>query len=224
MPRTGIARMSSLLAEVVVQLRSAIDQLDGLAVRATRAAEDVTQAHSRYVNIGKGSDHAKLRAAVTQSRTGADKAHRLARLCSDAARHVSAYLNVIVPGSVPQPTAAVSGPPSGEDLMADSDRRDLARDRTRGVLNRAVGKADELQEHAENAVDATQQLIRLSKDPKGPSGTQSTGTGTPVVPSPAPRPKIDSAEAAGNLVVVGLLAGMGARWFAVAATVYSPGS
>ncbi|GGM61793.1 hypothetical protein GCM10011608_53660 [Micromonospora sonchi] len=205
--------MSGLLAQVVAQLRSAVEDLDALAVRASRAATDVAEANARYTTVGRGSDHPSLRAAVTHSRTGADKAHRLARLCSDAARQVGAYLNVIVPGSVPQPAAA-SGPPSGEELMADSDRRALARERMRGVLNRSARKADELQDHATNATEATQKLIKLFRDPKGPAGTHSSGTGTQTIPGTTPRPKIDSAEAAGNLVVVGLLAGMGARWFA----------
>ncbi|BCJ59161.1 hypothetical protein [Micromonospora endophytica] len=208
--------MSGLLAQVIAQLKSAMDQLDAVAVRATRAATGVAEANTRYVAAGRGSDHPTLRAAVANSRTGTDKAHRLARLSSEAARNVSAYLNAIAPGSAPQ-AAAASTPPSGEELVADSDRRDLARDRMRGVLHRAARKADELQERAAEAVDSSHKLIKLLKDPKGPSGTQSTGTGTPVVSSPAPRPKIDGAEAAGNLVVVGLLAGMGARWFMIAA-------
>ena len=94
--------------------------------------------------------------------------------------------------------------------MADSDRRDLARAKMRGLLTRSVRKADELQEQAAKATDATQQLIKVFRNPKGPSGTQSTSTGTPTVPGPRPRSKIDGAEAAGNLVVVGLLAGVAA--------------
>ncbi|GIJ07898.1 hypothetical protein ACFFMR_05780 [Micromonospora andamanensis] len=206
--------MSGLLAQVVAQLRSAMDQLDSLAVQATRAATDVAEANARYTAAGQGSDHPTLRAAVTGSRTGVDKAHRLARLSSEAARNVAAYLNAIAPGSMPQTSAALSGPPSGEDLTAESDRRDLGRQRMRGVLNRSVRKADELQDHAVNATDATQQMINILRGPKGSDGTHSTATGTPTIPSPTARPKIDSAEAAGNLVIVGLLAGVGARWFA----------
>ncbi|WBB49838.1 hypothetical protein O3597_04990 [Verrucosispora sp. WMMA2044] len=184
-----------------------MDQLDALAVRASRAATDVAEAHTRYTTVGTGSDHPSLRAAATHSRTGADKAHRLARLSSDASRHIGAYLNVIAPGSAPQQTVA-SGPMSGEDLLADSDRRSLARDRTRGFLNRTLRKADDAQDTASSATDSLQQWAKALRDLNGPSGTQSAGTGTPTVPQPAPRPKIDGPEAAGNLVVVGLLAGV----------------
>ncbi|MGC4874823.1 hypothetical protein ACLQ26_00955 [Micromonospora sp. DT43] len=202
--------MSSLLAQVVAQLRSTIDRLDALAVQANRAATDVAEGNARYAGVGRGTDHPKLRAAVSQSRTGADKALRIARLSSDAARNVADFLNVIAPGSAPQSAAAASGPPSGEDLLADSDRRDIARAKARGWVNRSLRKADDLQEHAANATDKTQKLIKVFTNPNGPSGTQSTGTGTPTVPASAPRARIDGAEAAGNLVVVGLLAGVAA--------------
>ncbi|MGC5332225.1 hypothetical protein [Micromonospora sp. DT62] len=200
--------MSSLLAEVVAQLRSTVNQLDGLAVRATRAAEDVGQGNALYAEVSRGTGHPQLRAAVTHSRTGVDKAHRLARLSSEAAKHVSAYLNAIAPGSAPQQATSEAVHPSGEELLADSDRRDLARAKTRGFLNRSVRRADEAQEQASSATDALQQWAKALRDLNGPSGTHSAGTSTPPAPGPTPQPKIDGAEAAGNLVVVGLLAGV----------------
>ncbi|GIJ76273.1 hypothetical protein SAMN05443287_102211 [Micromonospora phaseoli] len=199
--------MSSLLAQVVAQLKSAVDQLDNLAVRATRAASDVAEANARYTDVGSGSNHPALRAAVTHSRTGVDKAHRLARLNSEAARNVAAYLNAIAPGSVPQ-SASPSGPPSGEELMADSDRRNRSHTRVGGFLNRSLRKADDAQDLASSATEALQQGAKALRDMNGPSGTQSAGTATPSAPGPTPRPKIDGAEAAGNLVVVGLLVGV----------------
>ncbi|GIJ09990.1 hypothetical protein ACFFMR_25280 [Micromonospora andamanensis] len=202
--------MSGLLAQVVAQLTSAIDQLDALAVRASRAATDVAEAHARYTAAGQGSDHRSLRSAVTHSRTGADKAHRLARLSSDAARQIGAYLNVIAPGSVPQ-QAAASGTPSGEDLLADSDRRALKRAKMSGYLVRSVRRADDVQEHTSTATDTMQQSISMFRDPKGPSGTHSTGTATPTAPSTSPRAKIDAPEAAGNLAVLAVLAGVAAH-------------
>ncbi|MCX5066849.1 hypothetical protein OOJ91_13440 [Micromonospora lupini] len=200
--------MSGLLAQVVAQLRSTIERLDAVAVQANRAATDVAEGNARYAGVGRGTDHPKLRAAVSQSRTGADKAHRIARLSSDAARNVADFLNVIAPGSAPQSAAAASGPPSGEDLLADSDRRDLKR---RSFLERSVRRADDIQEHVSAGTDALQKGAKALRDFDGPSGTHSTGTGTPSVPGPPARPKIDGAEAAGNLVVVGLLAGVAAH-------------
>ncbi|GAB3841122.1 hypothetical protein GCM10029963_11420 [Micromonospora andamanensis] len=200
--------MSGLLAQVVAQLRSAVDQLDSLAVQATRAATDVAEANARYTAAGQGSDHPTLRAAVTGSRTGVDKAHRLARLSSEAARNVAAYLNAIAPGSMPQASAALSGPPSGEDLTADSDRRDLGRAKAGGFLTRSLRRADDAQDMASSTTEALQPWAKALRDMNGPSGTQSSGTATPTAPAPTPRPKIDGAEAAGHLVVVGLLAGV----------------
>lgn len=208
--------MNDLLGQVVAQLRSTIDRLDAIAVQADRAATDVAEGHKRYSTLGRGTDHPKLRAAVNQSRTGADKARRIARLSSDAARNVADFLNAIAPGSAPRSAAVDSGPPAGEELLADSDRRALARARARGWVNRSLRKADDLQEHAANATDKTQKLIKVLANPKGPSGTQSTGTSTPTAPPPTPRAKIDGAEAAGNLVVVGLLAGVAANRLAAA--------
>ncbi|MEV4495990.1 hypothetical protein AB0J84_09815 [Micromonospora arborensis] len=176
--------MSSPLAQVVTQLRSTVDRLDALAVQASRAATDVAEGHALYADVGRGTDHPKLRAAVSQSRTGVDKAHRLARLSSDAARQIADFLNAIAPGSARQPAAGPSGSPSGEELLADSDRRDLARAKVRGFVNRSVRKADDIQEQAAKTTDATQKLIKVFDNPKGPSGTQSTSTGTPLSPVP----------------------------------------
>ncbi|MEU3456902.1 hypothetical protein ABZ671_25375 [Micromonospora sp. NPDC006766] len=201
--------MNGLLAQVVAQLRSAIDRLDALAVQANRAAVDVAEGSARYADAGRGTDHPRLRAAVAQSRTGVDKAHRLARLSSEAARHVADYLNAIAPGSAPG--QATSGTPSGEELVTDSDRRDVARSKIGGFLKRSVRRADEAQEQATTATSALQEAAKALRDLNGPSGTHSTGTGTPTVPGPPARPKIDGAEAAGHLVVVGLLAGVAAH-------------
>ncbi|RIV40351.1 hypothetical protein [Micromonospora radicis] len=201
--------MSGLLAQAIAQLRSAVDQLDGLAVRAARAATDVAEGNTRYSQVGTDTDHPRLRAAVMQSGVGVDKAHRLARLSSEAARHVVAYLNAIAPASVARPVS--SGPPSGEDLLADSDQRDLSRAKLRGFLNRAARKADEVQDHATATANTIEQFTSVFRDRNGPSGTHSTGTATPTAPAASPRPKFDATEAAGNLAVLGLLAGVAAH-------------
>ncbi|QOC93126.1 hypothetical protein [Micromonospora craniellae] len=201
--------MSSLLAQVIAQLKSAVDQLDELAVRATRAATDATEANAIYARVGTGSDHPQLRAAALQSRVGVDKARRLARLSSDAAQHVAAYLSAIAPGTAALPTH--SGPPSGEELLADSDQRDLSRAMLRGFLTRPARKADDVQDHATTTANTIQHFASAFRDRYGPSGTHSSGTVTPTAPAAAPRPKIDAAEAAGNLAVLGILAGVAAH-------------
>lgn len=202
--------MSSLLAQVVAQLNSAIEQLDTLAIRALRAQQDVVHSQSQLDSVGRGSDHPKLRKAVDQSGTAADKTGRLARLSSTAAGHLATYANTIAPGSASRRDAAATNPPTGEDLVADSQRRELVRSNVSGFLNRAVRKADELQDKTTQATDRVQQSINVLRNPTGPPETHSAGTGTPAAPATAPRPKIDG-EAAGNLVVVGLLAGVAAH-------------
>jgi hypothetical protein len=201
--------MSSLLAQVIAQLKSAVNDLDGLAVRATRAATDLAEGNAIYAEVGTGTDHPTMRAAAMQSRVGADKAHRLARLSSNAARHVAAYLNVIAPGSATQPASA--GPPSGEELLADSDHRDLGRAKLKGFLNRPARKADDVQDHASTTADTIEKWTSVFRDRNGPSGSHSTGTATPTAPAASPRPKIDAAEAAGNLAVLGILVGVAAH-------------
>ncbi|MEU7924479.1 hypothetical protein [Micromonospora sp. NPDC049801] len=202
--------MSDLLAQVVAQLRSTIDRLDAIAVQATRAASDVTQGHARYSTVGRGTDHPRLRAAVGQSRTGADKARRIARLSSDAARNVADFLNAVAPGSAPRSAAATSGSPPGEELLADSDRRDLGR-RRGAFLIRAARRADDVQDQVSAGVDAVEKGSTALRDFDRPSGAHSSGTSTPTGPGPSPRAKIDGSEAAGHLVVAGLLAGVAAQ-------------
>lgn len=203
--------MSGLLAQVVAQLRSAVDQLDSLAVQATRAATDVAEANAAYARVGTGTDHPKLRAAVMQSRVGVDKAHRLARLSCEAARNVAAYLTAIAPDLGALPPTSGSGSPSGEELIADSDRRDLSRAKLKGFINRPARRADDVQDHATTTADTIQQSMSVFRDRNGPSGTHSTGTANATVPPVPPRPKIDAAEAAGNLAVLGLILGVAAH-------------
>ncbi|NIL41294.1 hypothetical protein HCB17_08970 [Salinispora arenicola] len=203
--------MSSLLAQVVAQLNSAIQRLDALAVAATRAQADIQEGHGLYTTAGQGSAAPNMRVAADASRTAADKAERLGRLNSLAAQHLTRYVNVVVPGSAPSHEAIDSPTLSGGDLLADSQRREAARANVGGFLNRQVRKADELQEQTTNATQAVQHSIKILRNPNGPRGAQSTGTGTPTAPAMSPRPKIDAAEAAGSLVVVGLLAGVAAH-------------
>lgn len=203
--------MSGPLAQVVAQLTSTIQRLDSLVVAAMRAQADIEKGHQHYTTAGQGGASPGMKAAVDTSRTASEKANRLGRLNSLAAQHLARYVNIVEPGSVPSREAMGSATPPGEDLLADSQRRDVARANVGNFLKRQVRKADELQEQTTNATQAVQQSIKILRNPNGPRGAQSTGTGTPTTPAASPRPKIDTAEAAGNLVVVGLLAGVAAH-------------
>lgn len=125
-----------------------------------------------------------MRAAADASRTAADKAERLGRLNSLAAQHLTRYVNVVVPGSAPSLEAIDSPTLSGGDLLADSQRREVARANVGGFLKRQVRKADELQEQTTNATQAVQHSIKILRNPNGPRGAQSSGTGTPTRPHP----------------------------------------
>lgn len=203
--------MNGLLAQIVAQLDSAIKQLDTLAVAATRAQADIEEGNGRYTTAGQGGAASDMKTAVNTSRTAVNETNRLGRLNSLAAQLLTRYLNTVVPGSAPSREGMDSSTPSGEKLLTDSQRRAVARANVGSFLKRQVRKADELQEQTTNATQAVQQSIKILRNPNGSRGTQSTGTGTPTAPAMSPRPKIDAAEAAGNLVVVGLLAGVAAH-------------
>ncbi|MFG2064689.1 hypothetical protein ACGFIK_25090 [Micromonospora sp. NPDC048871] len=200
--------MSGLIAQVVAQLNSAIKDLDALAIQAIRTQADIEQATSRFVSGGKGSSHPRVQAAIKDSQTSAAKAGRLGRLSSVAADHLADYVNAIAPGSATPRSAAEGASPTGEDLLADSEKRELARKNVGTFLKRAVRNADELQDQAASATRAVQQTVKVVRNPSGAAGSHSTGTATPSAPDPTVRPKIDAPDAAGNLVVVGLLAGV----------------
>ncbi|MFF5217614.1 hypothetical protein [Micromonospora sp. NPDC000442] len=203
--------MSGLIAQVVAQLNSAAQALDTLAVQAIRAQADIEQATGHLSAGGMGSSRPEIREAVRGSRAAATNSGRLGSLNSDAAGHLADYINEIAPGSATRRDAADGASPSGEDLLAESERRELSRKNVGTFLNRQVRKADELQDQAASTTSAIQQTAKVVRNPNGPAGSQSTGTATPSTSIPTTQPKIDAPDAAGNLVVIGLLAGVAAH-------------
>ncbi|MFG1952697.1 hypothetical protein [Micromonospora sp. NPDC048830] len=197
---------SGLLAQVVAQLNSATTQLDEIAIRAVRAQADVEQAYQRFTAAGHGSKHPDIRAAVTQSRTAMDKAGRLGKLNSDAARHLAAYVNEIAPGSAPLRDAAEPALPSGERVVTESESRGS---KAEAFLRRHVKKAEETEgnlQSAEKAVtDGFRELMQQIKNRPG-GATTSTSQPTPV--APAERPQLEhpvtSVIMAAGAVVIGL--------------------
>lgn len=198
--------MNGLVAEVVAQLNAAIQRLDTLAVTAEHAQQEIGQGHRRFVEISQGTDNQDCRTAVTQSRTAANKAGRLARLASNAAGHLAAYANVVAPGATPNRNSAGEASPSGERLATEAENRGS---RAEAFLRRHVKKADETEGNLQNAEKAATTGFReLVQQVKGGSGSTSTSTTQPKPAAPADRPQLEHPVAsvimAAGAVAVGL--------------------
>ncbi|MFY1697413.1 MULTISPECIES: hypothetical protein [unclassified Solwaraspora] len=89
------------LADVVAQLRTAVERLDQAAVGAARAQADLDQAHQHLTTAGTGSNHNEIRDAITEAETAAAKAGRLGNLLAKSAEAFSRCGNCLIPGSMP---------------------------------------------------------------------------------------------------------------------------
>lgn len=199
--------MSGSIGEIVAQLLSSIDTLRSAAVVARRAQADAEEAVAHYSQAARGSKHPQLTGAVTESRTAAEKAGKLARLISEAADRVRAYSNAVAPGSAPtqQPTDAAT--PSGEDLLTEAVERESARRNVGSFLSTMTRKAEDLQDNTQKSVAAAREAFEIVRGPQGPSGSQQAGTTMPAVgPTVGQRLLNEAPDAAGHLVVVGLVA------------------
>ncbi|MFV2008621.1 MULTISPECIES: hypothetical protein [unclassified Micromonospora] len=111
------------LADVVAQLRTAVERLDQAAAGATRAQADLAQAHRHLDEAGAGSDHSQTRGAVDDAAIAAAKAGRLGNLLAKSAEAFSRYGNHIMPGSMPVGRANPdTSLPSGEEIVASTAR------------------------------------------------------------------------------------------------------
>lgn len=199
--------MSGGLGDVVAQLRSAIDSLRSAAVVAQRAQADAEEALAHYSQAARGSKHPHLTGAVAESRTAAEKAGKLARLISEAARHVGAYSDAVAPGSAPIQQPIDAATPSGDDLLTEAVDRESARRNVASFLSTMTRKAEDLQDNTQKSVAAARKAFEIVRGPQGPSGSQQAGTTTPAVGSTVGQRLLNEApDAAGHLVVVGLVA------------------
>ncbi|WP_406067033.1 hypothetical protein [Micromonospora sp. NBC_01638] len=199
--------MSGSLGDVVAQLRGAIDTLHSAAVVARRAQADAEEANAHYTRGAQGSGHPELTGAVTESKTAAEKAGRLARLISEAADRVGAYSNAVAPGSAPNTRPSDSATPSGEDLLAETVERESARKNVASFLSTMTRKAEDVQDNTQKSVAAAREAFTIIRGPQGPSGAQQAGTTAPTVgPTLGQRLINEAPDVAGHLVVVGLVA------------------
>lgn len=201
--------MSESLGEVVAQLRSVINTLHSAAVVAQRAQAEAEEAHAHYSRAARGSRHPQLTGALTESRTAAEKAGRLARLITEAADHVGAYSNAVAPGSASTGQQPDSAMPSGEGLLAEAVERESARRNVASFLSTMTRKAEDIQDNTQKSVAAAREAFEIIRGPHGPSGVQQAGTTSPAVGSTVGQRLLNEApDAAGHLVVVGLVAGV----------------
>ncbi|MFG1763128.1 hypothetical protein ACGFIH_07365 [Micromonospora parva] len=199
--------MSGSIGDVVAQLRSAIDTLHSAAVIAQRAQADAEQANTHYTQAAQGSRHPELTGAVTESKTAGEKAGKLARLISEAADRVGEYSNAVAPGSAPTTQPSDSATPSGEDLLAETVERDSARKNVASFLSTMTRKVEDVQENTQKSVAAAREAFTIIRGPQGPPGAQQAGTTPPTVgPTVGQRLLNEAPDAAGHLVVVGLVA------------------
>ncbi|MGW4462971.1 hypothetical protein [Micromonospora sp. NPDC004704] len=200
--------MTVSIGEVVGQLRAVLESLDAAAVTALRAQADADQAANHFAEVAMGTDHKEIREAITASRTASQKAARYARLLAKANESLTTYLNTIAPGSVPAHQAADSATPTGEQILTDSVERSNARRSIDSYLGRMTRGVENLQDAAKNSTETVQQAVNIVRKPPGPPGLHQPETSTPTMPASPPRPKIDAPEAAGHIVVVGLVTGV----------------
>ncbi|MGC4876560.1 hypothetical protein ACLQ26_09910 [Micromonospora sp. DT43] len=201
--------MSGSLGDVVAQLRSAIDALHSAAVVARRAQADAEEANAHYTQAAQGSSHPELVGTVAESRTASEKAGKLARLISEAADSIGAYSKAIAPGSAPTTEPSDAATPSGEDLLAETAERESARKNVASFLSTMTRKVEDVQDNTQKSVAAAREAFTIIRGPHGPSGAQQPGTTTPTAgPTVGQRLLNEAPDAAGHLVVVGLVAGI----------------
>ncbi|MGW0503607.1 hypothetical protein [Micromonospora sp. NPDC003241] len=196
--------MSGSIAELVAQLLAVQQKLDAAAVTALRARTDAEVALARLVEVQRGTNDQRLRAAVANAEVARDKAGRYARLLSEAARHITAYVNTIAPGAAPSgPNDAAS--PSGDRLVEETEGRSR---KGEAFLRRHIKKADDTEDTLKQAEQAiTTGFRELQKGLKG-SGSSGSRASTGVDPgTPIDRPQLEhpvtSVIMAAGAVVVG---------------------
>lgn len=197
--------MAGTVDEVIAQLARASAGLSSAAATALRAQQEVIDAHQALSGASVGASAHGVTDATAEWETAADKAGKVARLLMEAVRHLNAYANRIAPGSAPdEPT--LTGP-TGEELLADTTKRSEAQRNVGGFLGRLARKSDDVQDSAKTMGEVAEKVAQVIRTPAGGGGTQSAGTSSPAI-VPATPTRIDAADAAGHLVVVGLVAGI----------------
>ncbi|GIG86640.1 hypothetical protein [Plantactinospora endophytica] len=201
---------STSVGDVVAQFRTVIGLIDETAVTAKRAEEEARQAQAAYTEASQGTDNRSMRKAVVDTRTAAEKAGKTARLLSEAAEHLTAYVNIIAPGTVSPRASAPEAMPDGERATAEAINR---RTRAASFLDRTAKRADDVKDAVTETTKAVEEgtkiALRHIKEDRPPSGGPASTT-TPTTPSSPVQPP-PAHEAVSATVVAALGAALVGR-------------
>lgn len=204
--------MTASVGDVVAQLRAVLECLDAAVVTTLRAQADADQATAHFTEAAKGTDHSKIRAAITASHTASEKTARYARLLAKANESLTTYLNTIAPGSVPTHQAADDVTPSGERLVAEAEN---ASSGVGAFLRRQVKKADDTQDTLKQAEQAVttgfKELLKEYKEGPGPAANTRSTT-APVADTPVERPTSEHPVTAVIMAVGAVAVGTKGLW------------
>lgn len=187
----------SSVGDVVAQLREVVDRLDRTVVAAGRAQTDLTDGHATFTRAGQGSNHPKIRLAITESDTAGAKAGRISRLLAEAAGHLATYINIIAPGAAPSRESATHSGPSGEELVRDAAKRaSIFRKASRATTRNAEQVGDYAKSFAD-FIDAVR--------PKGTTSQVQRPEAPPANPPHAPGDTAQSLAVTAAILVAGAL-------------------
>jgi hypothetical protein len=198
--------MAGTVDEVIAQLARASAGLSSAAATALRAQQDVIDAHQALSDASVGASAHAVTNATGEWETAADKAGKVARLLMEAVRHLNAYSNRIAPGSAPDEPMLTG--PTGDELLADTTRRSDARRGAGNFFSKMARKSEDVQDTGKSMVELGQEAIRVLGGPRGPSGAQTSHTGTPSAVVSTHPVRIDPPEAGGHILILGLIAGI----------------
>lgn len=189
------------VGDVVVQFRTVLGIIDEIAISAGRAQQEAEQAQAAYTEASRGTADRSMRRAVVDARTAAEKAGKTARLLSEVAEHLTTYLNIIAPGTVPPRLSAPEAMPDGERTTLEAMTR---RSRSTSFLDRTARRADDLKDTVAETTKAVSEGTRVAlQQIKGDRGGSSAGStsSTTSSTSPIPAQPVTAHEAVSALTV-----------------------
>jgi len=192
------------VGEVVARLQQAIEAIERAAINADGVRNESEQSHGSFVEAGRGTADPRMRAAITESRTASEKAGKAARLLSEAARHFTAYINIIAPGAGPSRDAASNVMPDGERLVSEAADREsrLARFHRRAVQFLADREGDfkDVEQFSRDSVAAFRDRLRPG-DAQASVGTPSQAPPAQPMASNSQHPATDILLAAASMTL-----------------------
>ncbi|WP_327033755.1 hypothetical protein [Micromonospora ureilytica] len=163
------------VGDVVAHLLAIRANLDSAAVTASRAQADAEQALAHLSEVRRGGNNQLLAAAAADAEVARDKAGRYARLLADAARHISAYVNVIAPGAAPIDQSVDAAVPSGERLVTEAEARG---GKAEILWRRQVQRVDDTEDALKSAESGAEKFYNfLKQDNRGGSSTGTASHG-----------------------------------------------